>query len=108
MAKEKFYVEGTVNVEFDDGVNPRDREAVREWLTRLFHHHDRDFTVHRRDRSVVARVQMALELDLSLATGETLSEQLKSLHKLAVAKFAETFQIDRDQVWELDVLVSDM
>src|SRR5262249_59044876 len=99
MSKERFYVEATVHVGLDEGVNPRDREAVRQWLTEMFHHYDRDFTVHRTDNSVVARVQMALELDLSQATGGTLSEQLKSLHKLALANFAETFQINPDQVW---------
>ena len=101
-----FNVEATIEIPLTAKIKPKDEAAVSRWLRKQFHHHDDDFTVAWRNRTVTARVQNTVDIDLSKVTGKSLVAQLRSLHKIAKSAFASSFSIPSKSVYQLDVLIS--
>ncbi|MEI9479054.1 MAG: hypothetical protein WCO26_21130 [Deltaproteobacteria bacterium] len=102
-----FTVEATIEIPLKAKMNPSDEVAVGRWLKRQFDHCDGDFTINRRRKLVTARVQHSVNLDLSKVKGGSLKAQLKSLHGMAKQAFSEMFSIPIEQIYQLDILVSD-
>lgn len=106
MASKSFIVEATVTLNITSAVDPKSRQAVQEWLQQEFYDHEKNFIVDPNENKVVARVTSSVDINLSEVEGDSLEEQLDDLHKIACRVLGESLKITAEDIWQLDLLVT--